>query len=267
MERRHHPAVDGSCMNSHRYKAIVSSDWSECLSPNGPFDPISVTYPELGPELSRVFRAYTGNEMSLTLAVEQIGKMLRRPLSREQMDAYLDAYFRTYTGVPNLIEWCLARQVLFMINTTGAKGYFQRVFAKGLMPPVPVVSANPMIAFPDDAEGSERYAYEVLEIDDKPKNTKAVMKAYGIRSSKLIVIGDSGGDGPHFQWAAKMGGFLVGSMTKPSLTHFCSSRGIEIDRFFGLEYRPHQKRNRKKEMTVDFTELADLISDLFNTEV
>jgi hypothetical protein len=37
-----------------KYKAVVSSDWSECLSPNGPFDPISFNYPELSGQLSNI---------------------------------------------------------------------------------------------------------------------------------------------------------------------------------------------------------------------
>jgi hypothetical protein len=89
------------------YRAMVSSDWSECLSPNGPFDPISFTYPELEPDLARIFRDYTGNVITLKHAVELILKLLPRPLTMDQMDAYLDANFRTYTNVPVFIEWCL----------------------------------------------------------------------------------------------------------------------------------------------------------------
>ncbi|MGA8831743.1 MAG: hypothetical protein ACLQT6_17200 [Desulfomonilaceae bacterium] len=47
-----------------KYKAIVSSDWNECLAPSGPFDPISFTYPDLEPELSDLFAQYTGNQKS-----------------------------------------------------------------------------------------------------------------------------------------------------------------------------------------------------------
>jgi hypothetical protein len=34
-----------------KYKAIVSSDWNECLAPSGPFDFISFNHPELTPHL------------------------------------------------------------------------------------------------------------------------------------------------------------------------------------------------------------------------
>jgi hypothetical protein len=29
------------------YKGMLSSDWSQCLSPNGPFDPLIFLYPEM----------------------------------------------------------------------------------------------------------------------------------------------------------------------------------------------------------------------------
>ena len=69
------------------------------------------------------------------------------PIRPEQIDAYLDESFATYTGVTDLIEWCLSKNIVFMINTTGMIGYFQRVFARGLLPRVPVISAHPMIRF------------------------------------------------------------------------------------------------------------------------
>ena len=34
--------------NLPQFQAMVSTDWSECLSPNGPFDPITFNYPESG---------------------------------------------------------------------------------------------------------------------------------------------------------------------------------------------------------------------------
>lgn len=30
-----------------KYKVMISSDWSECLAPSGPFDPIAFVCPEL----------------------------------------------------------------------------------------------------------------------------------------------------------------------------------------------------------------------------
>lgn len=240
------------------FRAIVSSDWSECLSPNGPFDPMTFNYPELGRDLDRVFREYTSNKISLTQATTFIEKLLPEPLTQDQMDSYLDASFQTYTGVPSLIEWCARHDILFMLNTTGTQGYFQRAIAKSLLPPIPTISANPMIRFPQPSDGL-RYVHEVREISDKPKSTQAVMKALNLPPSKILVMGDSGGDGPHFEWGASSGAFLVGSMTKHSLATYCRSRNIAISSYFGLIYGPGENRDLDKEMKVDFMELARLI--------
>ena len=35
----------------------------------------------------------------------------------------------------------------------------------------------------------------------------------GIPAERVIVMGDSGGDGPHFEWASQTGAFTIGSMT------------------------------------------------------
>ena len=153
------------------FKAIVSSDWSECLSPSGPFDCLAFNHPEIETELSAVFRQYTGNQITLGQASAKIKALLPDPLSQERMDAYLDAAFVTYTGVSDLIQWCLDRQILFMINSTGLIGYFQRVLAKQLLPPVPVLSAHPMIRYPTRAS-DPAHVYELLEIRDKGKNTE-----------------------------------------------------------------------------------------------
>lgn len=247
-------------MNDVSYQAVVSSDWSECLSPNGPFDPISFAYPELREDLSTIFRQYTGNVISLTDAVRKIKGLMSSPLRPEQMDDYLDAHFQTYTGVPDLIEWCLGRKILFMIDTTGTQAYFQRAIAKGLIPPVPVVAANPMIRYAGVDE-DPRYRCEVHEIEDKAKCTAEVMRSMGAALKKLIVMGDSGGDGPHFQWAAKSGGFLIANMAKASLTEYCRSRGVVINRHFGLSYGPGEARKLEKEMTFDYMALTDVISE------
>jgi hypothetical protein len=244
--------------NVPQFQAMVSTDWSECLSPNGPFDPIAFSYPELEPDLGRVFREYTSNVISLTQATALIEKLLPEPLTQEQMDAYLEASFKTYTGVPNLIEWCARLGILFMINTTGSQGYFQRTIAKELLPQVPTISANPMIRFPQASDG-QRYVHEVREIADKPRSTQAVMEALNLPPSKVLLIGDSGGDGPHFEWGASRGMFLVGSMTKHSLDTYCRSRGIAINRHFGWIYGPGEKRDPEKEMKVDFMELSRII--------
>ena len=252
-ERRRDAAV-----TKRKYRGIVSSDWSECLSPNGPFDPVAFNYPELESDLKRIFRAYTGNVISLRDATAEIKSLLRQDFTADQMDAYLDESFQTYKGVPELIEWLLSRDMLFMINTTGTQGYFQRVFAKGLLPQAPIVAANPMIRFEAPLQET-RYEYEVIEIEDKPKNTAAVISALEVPENRVVVMGDSGGDGPHFQWAFNQRAFLIGSMTKNSLAQYCRSRGIHVDRSFGISYGPDDARKLEKEMTYNFMDLAEVI--------
>ena len=244
-----------------KYKAMVSSDWSECLSPTGPFDFIWFVYPELETQLRDIFAQYTGNAISLGAASQKIQDMLPEPISREQMDAYLDQSFKTYMGVPDLIEWCLSRDILFMINTTGMIGYFQRVFAKGLLPRVPALSANPMVRYPGWKSDPDAI-YDLLEIQDKAKNTDAVARQYQIEADRIIVMGDSGGDGPHFEWGSKNGAFLIGSMTKYSLKSYCQSRGIHIDMHIGPSYGEGANKDPQKEMQADFTELSFRIADL-----
>lgn len=177
------------------------------------------------------------------------------------MDAYLDQSFKTYRGVPDLIEWCLSRDILFMINTTGMIGYFQRAFARGLLPGVPVLSANPMVRY-SGLESGPHAIYDLMEIQDKALNTSKVARRYQIKADKIIVMGDSGGDGPHFEWGSKTGAYLIGSMTKPSLENYCLTRGINIDLHFGLSYGKGAERDPKKEMQSDFTELSFRIAEL-----
>jgi len=123
------------------------------------------------------------------------------------MDAYIDHSFATYNGEPDLIDWCFQKNILFMINTTGFLGYFQRVFAKGLLPVVPAISANPMIKYPA-SETDPPYIYDLQEIENKSKNTSSALQLSDEPISSIILIGDSGGEGPHFHWGAKQGAFL-----------------------------------------------------------
>ena len=166
-------------MKELTFKAIISSDWNQCLAPCGPFDPITYSYPDLTLELTTIFEEYTGNKISLATANKRIKKLLPEPISIQQMDAYLDDSFITYKGVPDLIDWCLKNKILFMINTTGLMGYFQRIFAKKLLPKVPVISANWMIRYPT-LETDPPHMYELHEIQDKAKNTRAALKSFGI---------------------------------------------------------------------------------------
>jgi hypothetical protein len=238
-----------------RYKGMISSDWNECLAPCGPFDPIAFAYPELEADLSNIFRSYTSNQISLSEATRRLGELLPRPVQEKDMDAYLDASFITYTGVTDLIRWCTKNHILFMINTTGMQGYFQRAVTKRLLPEGIVVAANPMISYP----GHEAEMYEVQEIEDKAKNTAAVLREHGLPVQKLIIMGDSGGDGPHFEWGASVGAYLVGSMTKPSLEKLCRGKGIRINSRFGVSYDEGEKKDLKREMEVDFMGLAPVI--------
>jgi 2-hydroxy-3-keto-5-methylthiopentenyl-1-phosphate phosphatase len=240
-----------------KYRAMISSDWNECLAPCGPFDFISFTYPHLEPELAEVFREYTGVQISFSEAIRRITSKIPAPLTEKQMDSYLDECFETYSGVPELMEWCAEKSILFMINTTGMQGYFQRVIAKALLPALPIVSASPTVRYP--ARETDPKFYDLTEIKDKGKNTEAAMHSFGIASTKVILAGDSGGDGPHFEWGAKVGAFLIGSMTKWSLDQYCSGRGIKINLHFGLSYSEGKRRNKEKERDVDFMDLIPKI--------
>jgi hypothetical protein len=197
--------------------------------------------------------------ISLGKATRQIQGLLPGSVTEEQMDAYLDKSFMAYKGVPELIEWCLSKGILFMINTTGMMGFFQRVFAKRLLPPVPVVSAHPMIQYPK--RGSDPHLYNLLEIQDKGKNTEAAVRSWRVPGQRIILIGDSGGDGPHFEWGAKCGVFLIGSMTKPSLESYCQEKGIAIDARFGLSYAQGETSDLEKEMKINFMDLSFVIEE------
>jgi hypothetical protein len=244
--------VKGKCIG------MVSSDWNECLAPCGPFDPVSFAYPELEAELARVFLSYTSNVISLSEASRRVGGILSQPVSEKQMDAYLEASFVTYKGVTDLIRHCLDKGILFMINTTGMQGYFQRAMARNLLPQGIVVAANPTISY----QGHKENSYEVREIEDKAKNTAAVLREHGIPAGKLIIIGDSGGDGSHFEWGESVGAYLVGSMTKPSLEKYCRERGVRISTRFGVSYGEGEMRNQAREMEVDFMGLGPIIEEV-----
>ncbi|RPJ76598.1 MAG: hypothetical protein EHM15_01715 [Desulfobacteraceae bacterium] len=248
-------------MPTPKFKALLSSDWSECLSPTGPFDVIEFHYPHLAPALKEVFRGYTGNLISLGEACRRITALLPGPVTPDRMDAYLERGFAAYRGVPELIEWCLRHDILFMINTTAMIGYFQRVFARGLLPRVSVLSANALIRFASaDTDPGEILA--LAETSDKGKNTQAVARTFGIPANRVIVMGDSGGDGSHFEWAHAAGASTIGSMTKHSLAAFCRERGIPIGVRFGVSYEEGETRDPEKEKRFDFMELVEPLQSL-----
>ena len=243
-----------------KYQAIVSSDWNECLAPCGPFDYIAFTFPELKPVLDDTFKRYTGNRITLKEAMQQVTALLPQPVTREQMDAYLDEAFRMYAGVADLMQWCYSRQILFMLNTTGAVGYFQRAFFKSLLPSLPVISAYPEPHFPKEASDPEE-VYPLFEITDKARHTEKVAHKVGVPLNHIVVMGDSGGDGPHFRWGAGNGAFLIASMPKPSLQRYCKKNGIRPDYFFGHAYSAGENTDHASEMGFDFMELAAVIED------
>jgi hypothetical protein len=244
------------------FKGIISSDWNQCLAPCGPFDPLVYSYPDLAADLATIFMEYTGNRISLGTASKRIGQLLPGPISMQQMDAYLDASFRTYKGVPELIDWCAGNKILFMINTTGLMGYFQRVFAKNLLPKVPVLSANGMVRYPFPATDPP-HMYDLDEIQDKAKNTARALKSYNISEKKMVIIGDSGGDGPHFEWGKQKKAYLIGSMAKQSLTNYCEKNEIKINLFFGPTSINGRQRSEQHEMMVDFMELTSVFARIF----
>ena len=216
---------------------MVSSDWNECLAPCGPFDHISINHPELESDLKTIFKHYTGNIISLGDAVRQIQKLLPAPITQKQMDAYLNKSFITYRGVAELIDWCLSNDILFMVNTTGMIGYFQRILAGG---------------------------FDLFEIKDKLKNTEAVARAFRIPFNKIILMGDSGGDGPHFKWGAQLNALLIGSMTKPSLKKYCARHNVKIGIEFGISYADGEDRDPQKEMLTNFMDLVPLIENFLS---
>ncbi|RJP20815.1 MAG: hypothetical protein C4520_10705 [Candidatus Abyssobacteria bacterium SURF_5] len=248
-------------MRTRKYKAIVSSDWNGCLAPGGPFDCISFHYPSLTPALTGIFKEYTSNRITFQDALERLQELMPSPIDEGQMDAYIDSGFKTYAGVPELIERLLSKDILFMINTTGPQGYFQRLFSKGLLPQIPAFSASPFIRYPR-RKSDPALVYDLFDTSDKPKNTAKAMHAHDISARKVILIGDSGGDGPHFEWGNRVGAFLIASMTKESLRNYCADRGITIRLHFGLSYPEAEEADLEKEMQVDFMELEAVFEEV-----
>ena len=244
-------------MNSDvpRYQALISSDWNQCLAPCGPFDPIVFNHPQIEGDLQDLFRRYTANRIPLGDAVRRIGELLPGPLTIAQMEAYLDSGFVVYPGVAQLMNWCRDKGIAFMINTTGMMGYFQRVLAKGLLSPLQALSAHPLVRYPAQPTDPP-LLYCLHETGDKASNTAATLEAFGLSGSRTIVIGDSGGDGPHFEWASRNDALLIASMAKPSLLEYCRRHAVRIDHLFGVTYRPGQSRDAALEMRTDFMELA-----------
>lgn len=245
-------------MHRHDFIGMISSDWNQCLAPCGPFDAIIYRYPQLQRQLDDVFKRYTSNEITLASAVSQIAALLPTPLSERDMDAYLSHHFRTYRGVADLMLWCKRNHILFMINTTGALGYFQRVLAQDLLPEPSAISAHPAIQFSGFGQ-TDLLTYELLEITDKGINTSKAASHFGIPLRNIIVIGDSGGDGPHFEWAGSVGATTITSMAKPSLLSYCSQRRLKITHRFGHTYGEGESIAVANENRYDFMRLSKVI--------
>jgi 2-hydroxy-3-keto-5-methylthiopentenyl-1-phosphate phosphatase len=243
-----------------KYKALISSDWNQCLAPCGPFDAIFFNYPKLRDPLQAIFRQYTGNRIALKTAVQRIEKLIPKALTIEEMDAYLSQKFTTYRNVKALMQWCRDHDILFMINTTGMIGYFQRVFRLKLLPVVPVLSAHPMLRFAPHADDPKRI-FELEEISDKARNTSKVMAHYQIPPKKIILMGDSGGDGPHFLWGQRIGAHLVGSMAKYSLISYCEQHDIQLDFKWGVSYAKDDQISLDSELKIDFLDLIPMLKD------
>ena len=250
-------------IKQQKYKAIISSDWNQCLAPCGPFDPIIYNYPGLSSDLTKIFKEYTGNKISLGTANEKIGNLLPEPISIKQMDDYLYDSFMTYKGVPDLIDWCRKNNILFMINTTGVMGYFQRIYANNLLPKVPVISANSLIRYPY-TETEPPQMYDLEEIEDKGKNTARALRSFTISESKIVIIGDSGGDGPHFEWGKTHKAYMIGSMAKQSLMNYCNKKKIEMNLIFGSNYLTSEERIEENEMLFDFMELISVFERILD---
>lgn len=148
-----------------------------------------------------------------------------------------------------------------MINTTAMTGYFQRIFAKNLLPRVPALSAHPMIRYPKQ-HSDPNFIFDLFEIKDKGQNTETATRVFNIPFNKIILMGDSGGDGPHFEWGQKVNAHLIGSMTKPSLEKYCLKKNVNINVRFGISGTAGEAKDLKKEMQIDFMDLASIIEDL-----
>jgi hypothetical protein len=245
------------------YTAMISSDWNQCLAPCSPFDAFAYHHPELQDRLTRIFRRYTSNAMTLGQAAEAIAKLLPAPLTPDQMDIYLQNRFVTYTGVREFIRWCRDRQILFMINTTGLAGYFQRARVLGLLPAFGVLAAHPLVRYDRSATDPE-IILELEEITDKPRHTAETARQFHIAPETIFIMGDSGGDGPHFQWGARNGATLIGSMVKPSLERYCAERHIAMTHRWGHLYADGEIVDPEKETAYSCTDLIGIVEKVLD---
>jgi len=160
-----------SCMERQirPFRAILSSDWSECLSPSGPFDFIAFTYPQLEPELKEVFGSYTGNLISLGEACIRIKKILPGRL-RGNDGCVSGRSYAVYRGVPELIEWCLGEGVLFNDQHDRDDRLFSTGVRKWPSAADPGALRQPAVPLPDGRRRSAHHSRSARN-PDKGKNT------------------------------------------------------------------------------------------------
>lgn len=247
------------------YSGMVSSDWSQCLSPNGPFDVLTFHYPDLQADLEKIFTRYTGNAIPLGRAMDLVNDVLPAWPTASQMDDYLKARFDIYPGVRKLIDWCGKNHILFMINSTGFTGYFQRAIELGLLPAISALSAHPNLRF-NAGPKDPHHILDLFEVEDKARNTGALADKFSIPRNRIVVMGDSGGDGPHFEWGAKAGATLIGSMAKPSLRRYCHDRGIRVHHLFGHIYEDGETITPDSENGYDHLNLSSIIGRAFGVD-
>ncbi len=118
-----------------------------------------------------------------------------------------------------------------------------------------------MVRYPKQ-DSDPNMIFDLFEIKDKGKNTEAAVRHFNIPFNKIILMGDSGGDGPHFEWGTKADAFLIGSMTKSSLEKYCQKKNININVRFGISDTAGEKKDLKKEMQIDFMDLTSRMEDL-----
>ena len=209
-------------------------------------------------EMLQIFTRYTGNDITLGRAIDLVDGLLPAWPTENQMDDYLASCFDTYDGVRELIHWCHQNDILFMINSTGFMGYFQRAMGKKLLPRIPVLSAHPKLRF-TTASHDPRHKMELYEVEDKSRNSDAMASKLSIPGERIVIMGDSGGDGPHFEWGAKAGATLIGSMAKPSLKSYCREKRIAVHHLFGHNYKQGESISQEKECGYDYQRLTHII--------
>ena len=119
---------------------------------------------------------------------------------------------------------------------------------------MPVLAAHPLIRF-EKAPTDPATILPLFETADKAVHTESIAARFSIPMTRVAVIGDSRGDGPHVAWAEKKGATRIGSMTKSSLTAFCTENRIAMDLTFGPTYTPGESPDEKIEMAFDYQDL------------